>query len=186
MRACTLCAELAHSRTQVVVGGGNRRARLMIVGEAPGFDEDEQGVPFVGRAGKLLTQLLGAIGLRRDEIYVANVLKCRPPGNRPPTPPEMASCAPFVRRQIELVRPRVILALGNPAARTLLATAEGITRLRGTWREYQGIRLMPSFHPAYLLRNPADTGKSQEDFRAVGEYLKSLPPSAPPPPGSGG
>lgn len=170
-KACVRCAELVANRKQVVFGVGNRKASLLVIGEAPGFDEDEQGIPFVGRAGKLLTQLLEDAGFRREDVYIANVLKCRPPNNRQPAPAEIVNCSAFLRRQIDLLRPRVILALGNHSARSLLSTQEGITRLRGNWRELNGIRLMPSFHPAYLLRNPAETGKAQEDFKAVRAFL---------------
>ncbi|GIW41115.1 MAG: uracil-DNA glycosylase [Candidatus Binatia bacterium] len=164
---CRRC-KLHRSRTQIVFGVGNPRADLMFVGEAPGRDEDLQGEPFVGRAGQLLTEIITkGMGLRREDVYIANVVKCRPPENRNPEPDEIASCEPFLRRQIELVRPKVLVALGKFAAQTLLGTTAPISKLRGVWHEYHGTKLMPTLHPAYLLRNPADKKLVWEDIKQV-------------------
>ena len=151
VRACCRCG-LGASRTNAVPGEGNPDARIMFVGEGPGADEDAQGRPFVGRAGQLLDKQIAAMGLKREEVYIANVVKCRPPNNRPPTPEEAAACWPFLKRQIEIIQPEVIVALGNPAVKALLNTPIGITRLRGQWQELWGIPVMPTFHPAYVLR----------------------------------
>jgi DNA polymerase len=148
---CTRC-KLHEGRTNVVFGVGDPGARLMFVGEGPGADEDAQGEPFVGRAGKKLDEMIKAIKLRRDQVYIANVVKCRPPNNRDPERDEVATCAPFLFAQIDAIRPSVIVTLGAPAARTLLNTKIGITKLRGTWQSFRGIPVMPTFHPAYLLR----------------------------------
>ena len=164
---CTRC-KLQAGRTNLVFGVGDPRARLMFVGEGPGADEDARGEPFVGRAGKKLDEMIAAIGLRREEVYIANVVKCRPPNNREPEPDEIATCSPFLYRQIEAIRPRVIVTLGAPATKTLLATREGITRLRGTWHEFRGIPVMPTFHPAFLLR-----AYTLENRRLVFEDLKA-------------
>jgi DNA polymerase len=151
-RGCELCG-LAKSRTQVVFGEGNPQADLVVVGEAPGADEDRTGRPFVGRAGKLLDLLLASIGFPRDEVYICNVLKCRPPGNRNPEPDEIAACSPFLMRQIEMVAPRAILAVGAFPAQTLVGTTESIGRIRGTVQSFQGVPLVATYHPAALLRN---------------------------------
>jgi len=164
---CTRC-KLHLGRTHVVFGVGNPRARLMFVGEGPGADEDARGEPFVGRAGKKLDEMISAIGLRREDVYIANVVKCRPPGNREPEPDEVATCSPFLFRQIEAIRPGVIVTLGSPATRTLLHKREGITQLRGTWHSFRGIPVMPTFHPAYLLR-----AYTLENRRMVFEDLKA-------------
>ncbi len=164
--ACVKC-RLAKSRTQVVYGVGSPNADLMFIGEAPGRDEDIQGKPFVGRAGQLLTDIIKAMKLTRDDVYIANVIKCRPPENRNPEPDEVATCEPFLVRQLELIAPEVIVALGKFAAQTLLRTKTPITQLRGRWFDYHGIRLMPTFHPAYLLRNPGDKRLVWEDIRKV-------------------
>ncbi len=148
---CTRC-RLHEGRTHIVFGVGSPQAHLVFVGEGPGADEDAQGEPFVGRAGQKLNEMIAAIGLKREEVYIANVVKCRPPGNRDPKPDEVAMCSPFLFRQIEAIRPRVIVTLGAPATRLLLNTSIGITRLRGTWQDFRGIPVMPTFHPAYLLR----------------------------------
>ncbi len=148
---CSRC-KLHEGRTKIVFGVGNPRAKLMFVGEGPGADEDLKGEPFVGRAGKKLDEMIAAIGLCRQEVYIANIVKCRPPRNRDPERDEVATCSPFLIRQIEAIRPRVIVTLGSPATRTLLSTKIGITRLRGQWHEFRGIAVMPTFHPAYLLR----------------------------------
>jgi DNA polymerase len=168
---CQRC-KLAGGRRQIVFGVGNPQARLVFVGEGPGEDEDRQGEPFVGRAGQLLTEIITkGMRLRREDVYIANVIKCRPPGNRNPEPDEVASCEPFLLRQIEIIRPEVIVALGKFAAQTLLATKTPITKLRGRWHEFRGIRLMPTFHPAYLLRNPADKRLVWEDVQQVMHVL---------------
>jgi uracil-DNA glycosylase len=167
MGDCRRC-KLAPHRTQIVFGVGNPQARLVFVGEAPGRDEDRQGEPFVGRAGQLLTEIITkGMRLRREDVYIANVIKCRPPENRNPEPDEVASCEPFLLRQLELIKPEVIVALGKFAAQTLLRSKSPITQLRGRWYDYHGIRLMPTFHPAYLLRNPADKRVVWEDIQKV-------------------
>jgi DNA polymerase len=160
---CKLCS----GRTQIVFGVGNPKAQLVFVGEGPGAEEDAQGIPFVGKAGQLLTKMIEAMGFRRDEVYICNVVKCRPPGNRNPEPDEIEACEPFLRAQLGSIRPKVIVALGKFAAQTLLRDATPITRLRGNWREYCGIPLMPTFHPAYLLRNPAEKKNAWLDLRQV-------------------
>jgi uracil-DNA glycosylase len=167
---CTRC-KLAGGRTRLVFGVGNPRAELMFVGEGPGADEDLQGEPFVGRAGQLLTKMIEAMGFRREDVYIANVVKCRPPGNRNPEPDEMASCEPFLRRQIAAVRPKVIVALGKIAVQTLLRDTTPISKLRGRWSSYEGVRLMPTFHPAYLLRSPDEKKKAWEDLQVVMKEL---------------
>jgi uracil-DNA glycosylase len=172
---CRRC-RLAGGRTNLVFGVGDPRAELMFVGEGPGADEDQQGEPFVGKAGQLLTRMIEAMGYRREQVYIANVVKCRPPGNRNPEPDEIESCEPFLRRQIEAIGPRVIVALGKFAAHTLLRSTIPITRLRGQWSEYAGVRLMPTFHPAYLLRSPHEKGKAWEDLKLVMAALGRPPP----------
>lgn len=162
-RRCRLCEK----RTQVVFGVGDPAARLMFVGEGPGADEDAQGEPFVGRAGQLLTKMIEAMGLKRSQVYIANVVKCRPPENRTPLPDEVATCSPFLFRQIAAIRPRVIVCLGTPSAQAVLGTRETITRLRGTFRDVGGVRVMPTFHPAYLLRNPAAKREVWDDLKQV-------------------
>ncbi len=173
-RRCKLCT----GRKQIVFGAGNPRARLVFVGEGPGAEEDSQGLPFVGPAGQLLTKMIAAMGLRRDDVYICNVVKCRPPGNRNPEPDEIAACEPFLRAQLESIGPEVVVTLGKFAAQTLLRDATPITRLRGQWRTYQGMKLMPTFHPAYLLRNPAEKKPCWEDLKAV---MAALGGAAPPP-----
>jgi len=150
---CTLCKELADSRTQTVPGQGDLNARLVFVGEGPGEEEDRQGLAFVGRAGQLLTKMIESINLTRDQVFIANILKCRPPANRTPAPDEIANCLPYLMRQLEILRPKILCALGGVAAQTLLQTRDGITHLRGRFHPYRGTLLMPTFHPAYLLRN---------------------------------
>jgi len=177
--ACVKCPHLASSRKTVVFGVGNIDAQLMFVGEAPGADEDEQGEPFVGKAGQLLTKIIQATGLQRTDVYIGNILKCRPDtpgqaaGNRKPTPDEMATCIPFLHEQIDLIRPKVIVALGATAVEGLLGKTIGITKLRGTWKTYRGTPLMPTYHPAYLLRNQAMSEKRKvwEDMLQVMEKL---------------
>lgn len=164
---CQRC-KLAGGRTNLVFGVGNPAARLVFVGEAPGHDEDLRGEPFVGRAGQLLTEIITkGMKIRREDVYICNVIKCRPPGNRNPEPDEVASCEPFLLRQLELIGPEVIVALGKFAAQTLLRDKTPITKLRGRWFDYHGIRLMPTFHPAYLLRNPGDKRLVWEDIQQV-------------------
>ena len=171
---CTRCT-LHRGRTTLVFGVGNPRAELMFVGEGPGGDEDRQGEPFVGKAGQLLTRMIEAMGFQRAEVYIANVVKCRPPQNRDPEPDEIESCEPFLKAQIAAIGPRVVVALGRFAVQTLLRDGTPISRLRGRWREYQGVRLMPTFHPAYLLRNPADKGKAWEDLKLVMKEFGKTP-----------
>ncbi|MBE2179233.1 MAG: uracil-DNA glycosylase [Chthoniobacterales bacterium] len=179
VRTCRLCEHLAASRTQTVFGVGNPQADLMFVGEAPGADEDRLGEPFVGRAGELLTKIIQAMGLSRDDVYIANVLKCRPdmpkgaPGNRPPTPQEMERCLPYLRRQIALIRPRVLVALGKTAMVGLVGADEPMGAMRGRWFSFEGIPLLPTYHPSYLLRNgaPAEKRKVWEDMLLVMEKL---------------
>lgn len=170
---CTRCKLHTLGRRQVVFGVGSPRARLMFVGEAPGEEEDKQGEPFVGRAGQLLTKIIEAIGLTRDQVYIANVIKCRPPGNRNPEPDEVATCEPFLFRQIDVIRPRVIVPLGKFAAQCVLRTTDPITRLRGHAFPYRGATLIPTFHPAYLLRNPSAKRDVWEDMKKVREILQS-------------
>ena len=177
--ACVKCEHLASSRKNVVFGVGSINAQLMFVGEAPGADEDEQGEPFVGKAGQLLTKIIQTTGLQRSDVYIANILKCRPDtpgqsaGNRKPTPEEMKTCIPYLHEQIDLIRPKVLVALGATAVEGLLGKTVGITRLRGTWHTYRGIPLMPTYHPAYLLRNQALSEKRRvwEDMLQVMEKL---------------
>lgn len=166
-QACTLCSELSSTRKKVVFGSGNIRARLVFVGEAPGADEDEQGLPFVGRAGQLLTKMIEAMGLTRKDVFICNVLKCRPPENRPPKPDEKANCKPFLLRQLELIKPEVICALGTHAAQSLLQTEETISVLRGKTHSYAGIKLVCTFHPAYLLRNPSAKKDAWGDLQKI-------------------
>jgi DNA polymerase len=170
---CTRCKLHRMGRRQVVFGVGNPDADLMFVGEAPGADEDIQGIPFVGRAGQLLTKMIQAIQLERDQVYIANVIKCRPPGNRNPEPDEVAQCEPFLFKQIEIIKPKVIVALGKFAAQTLLRTLDPISRLRGRVFEYRGAKLIPTFHPAYLLRNPSSKREVWEDMKVVRSLLQS-------------
>jgi DNA polymerase len=177
--ACVKCPHLAASRKNVAFGVGSIDAQIMFIGEAPGTDEDEQGEPFVGKAGQLLTKIIQAMGLQRADVYIGNILKCRPDtpgqttGNRKPTADEMATCLPYLHEQIDLIRPKVIVALGGVAVEGLLGKTLSITRLRGTWQTYRGIPLMPTYHPAYLLRNQALSEKRKiwEDMLAVMEKL---------------
>jgi DNA polymerase len=178
---CQRC-KLAPLRTKLVFGVGNPDAHLVFVGEAPGADEDLQGEPFVGKAGQLLTKMIEAMGYARQDVYICNILKCRPPGNRNPEPDEIAKCEPFLKAQLAALRPRVIVALGKFAAQCLLRDDTPISRLRGTFRSYEGIQLMPTFHPAYLLRDPSKKKEAWEDLKAVNAALKRLglePPGAP-------
>jgi len=168
---CTRCKLHTLGRTQVVFGVGRPDADLMFVGEAPGADEDEQGIPFIGRAGQLLTKIIEAIDLKRDDVYIANIIKCRPPQNRNPEPDEVESCEPFLFRQIDIVKPKVIVALGKYAAQTLLKSDTPISRLRGQVLDYRGAKLIPTFHPAYLLRNPSSKREVWEDMKLVKRLL---------------
>ena len=179
VRACHKCENLADTRTQTVFGSGNPHADLMLVGEAPGADEDRLGEPFVGRAGELLTKIIHAMGLTRDDIYIANVLKCRPdtepgaPGNRPPTPPEMQRCLPYLREQIAIIQPRILVALGKTAMLGLTGTDETMGAMRGRWFTFENIPLLATYHPSYLLRNGSNTEKRKvwEDMLLVMEKL---------------
>ncbi len=167
---CTRCS-LCEGRTNIVHTDGNRKSRLMFVGEAPGADEDAQARPFVGRAGQLLTKIIEAIGLKREDVLIGNVNRCRPPGNRAPTPDEVAMCKPFLPREIAAARPDVIVVLGNTAMKNLLEIKEGITRVRGTFQDYKGVKVMPTFHPAYLLRDPSKKRETWEDLKKVRDFL---------------
>jgi len=178
---CRRC-KLAPSRTNLVFGVGNPDADLVFVGEAPGADEDAQGEPFVGKAGQLLTKMIEAMGYTREDVYICNVLKCRPPGNRNPEPDEVASCEPFLKRQLAAIRPRMIVALGKFAAQCLLRDDTPITRLRGGFRSYEGIPLMPTLHPAYLLRDPSKKKLAWEDLKAVNAALARVGIHPPRPP----
>jgi DNA polymerase len=170
---CRRCKLHKLGRRQIVFGVGNPEADLMFVGEAPGADEDEQGIPFVGRAGQLLTKIIEAIGLTREDVYIANVIKCRPPQNRNPEQDEVDTCEPFLFRQIDTIKPKVIVALGTFAARALLRTLDPISRLRGRVYDYRGVKLIPTFHPAYLLRNPSSKREVWEDMKVARKLLQS-------------
>lgn len=171
---CTRC-KLHKSRTNIVFGVGNSKAELVFVGEGPGHDEDVQGEPFVGRAGKLLTQMIEAMGLRRQDVYICNVVKCRPPENRLPERDEINTCSPFLVRQLAVIQPKVICCLGACAAQTLLGTNQGISRFRGEWFDYRGAQLIATYHPAYLLRNPNAKGEVWRDLRKVMSVLGLQP-----------
>ena len=175
---CTRCKLHGLGRTQIVFGVGNPNADLMFVGEAPGADEDIQGVPFVGRAGQLLTKMIEAMGFSRDEVYIANVLKCRPPGNRNPEPDEIATCEPFLFRQLESIEPKVVIALGAFAARTLLKTDSPISRLRGRVFDFRGAKLIPTFHPSFLLRSPGYKREAWDDLKMALSVLGRPVPGA--------
>jgi DNA polymerase len=163
---CTRC-KLHKGRNKIVFGDGNAKADLVFVGEGPGADEDAQGLPFVGRAGKLLTQMIEAMGLQRKDVYICNVVKCRPPENRAPEPDEVQTCSPYLLRQIDVLNPKVIVCLGAVAAKTLLETTRGISQFRGEWQEWRGRKLMATYHPAYLLRNPAAKADVWKDLQKV-------------------
>jgi uracil-DNA glycosylase family 4 len=163
---CTRC-KLHRGRTKLVFGDGNPKAKLVFVGEGPGRDEDAQGLPFVGRAGKLLTQMIEAMGLQRQDVYICNVVKCRPPENRTPEKDEVETCSPFLLRQLDAISPKVIVCLGSVAAQTLLETNRGISHFRGEWLEFRGRKLMATYHPAYLLRNPSAKGEVWKDLQKV-------------------
>ena len=175
VKRCTKCT-LCEARTNTVFGQGDAAARIVFVGEAPGHDEDMQGLAFVGRAGQLLTRMIEAMGLTRDEVFICNILKCRPPNNRDPASDEVSSCWPYLDEQLRIIKPEVIVALGKPATQTLLQTTEGIGRLRGRWHDYypsgsplvgKPTPLMPTYHPAYLLRSPGEKGKAWNDLKMV-------------------
>ncbi len=171
---CTRC-KLCEKRTNIVFGVGNPKAELMFVGEAPGHDEDLKAEPFVGRAGQLLTKMIAAMGFSRDDVYIANIIKCRPPDNRYPEDDEVAQCLPFLKQQIAVIRPKIIVSLGNLATQRLLQTKVGITALHGRFKEFEGIPLMPTYHPAFLLRNPNMKKPCWEDLQKVMAFLN--PPS---------
>jgi uracil-DNA glycosylase len=174
---CTRCG-LCEGRTQVVNTHGNHGARLMFIGEAPGADEDAQGKPFVGRAGQLLTKMIEAMGMKREEVIIGNVNRCRPPGNRQPTLEEAAICRPFLFREIAVIQPEIIVVMGNTALRNLLEVREGITRVRGKFQDFRGIKVMPTFHPAYLLRDPSKKKETWDDLKMVRDYLQTNAPKA--------
>jgi uracil-DNA glycosylase family 4 len=169
---CTLC-RLSEKRQRVVFGEGDPHAAVMFIGEGPGAEEDRTGRPFVGQAGHLLERMLFAIGLRRDQVYITNIVKCRPPGNRDPKEDEVAPCAPYLDQQIDLIAPRILVALGKPASNRLTGTAKPISALRGRWTSYKGIPLMPVFHPAYLLRNDIAKREVWEDLKKIKQRLES-------------
>jgi uracil-DNA glycosylase family 4 len=175
VRTCTRC-RLHEGRTQTVFARGNPRAPLLFIGEAPGEEEDRQGLPFVGPAGKLLDRMIFAMGLKSDQVYITNIIKSRPPNNREPRPDEVAACYPFLERQIELVRPRIICTLGRPAANTLLGTNLAMGDLRGKWQSYRGIAVLPTYHPAYLLRSPGQKRTAWEDLKKLIIALAEGPP----------
>lgn len=170
---CVRC-KLHQHRTKIVFGEGNPNADIIFIGEGPGADEDATGRPFVGRAGQLLDKIIAAIGLRREDVYISNIVKCRPPGNRTPERDEVATCEQFLFRQLAVIQPRVIVALGAPAFQCILRTKEPITKARGQWRDWNGVKLMPTFHPAYLLRVPEKKREAWEDLKKVRDYLSSL------------
>ena len=169
---CTKCPVLVKNRTKTVFGAGHVNARLVFVGEAPGRDEDIQGIPFVGRAGQLLTKMIESIGLDRKQIFIANILNCRPPQNPNPLPEEIMNCEPYLLEQLRVIEPKIICALGSFAAKTLLKTDSPISRLRGRFHDYHGVKLLPTFHPAYLLRNPAEKKKSWVDMKMLRDALR--------------
>jgi uracil-DNA glycosylase len=172
MNNCKKC-RLCETRTNIVFGEGNPNAQLMFIGEGPGQDEDESGRPFIGRAGQLLTKIIEAMGIKREDVYIANIVKCRPPGNRTPADDEITHCAPYLMGQISMIKPKVIVALGSPATCTLLNDKIKISSIRGTFYDWKdGIKLMPTFHPAYLLRNPSDKRLVWDDVQKVMEFLK--------------
>lgn len=179
VKTCTLCP-LHKTRTQTVFGQGNPAARLVFVGEGPGADEDAQGIAFIGRAGQLLTRMIEAMGLTRDDVFICNIVKCRPPGNRDPHPQEVSACWPYLDQQLQIIRPEVIVALGKPASQTLLRSTAPIGQLRGHWHDYyvsgsptvgEPTPLMPTYHPAYLLRTPSDKNKAWSDLKQVMQRL---------------
>jgi uracil-DNA glycosylase len=169
---CHRC-RLAAGRHSIVFGQGNPHAELVFVGEGPGADEDAQGLPFVGRAGRLLNKMIELAGMKREEVYICNIVKCRPPNNRTPLPDEIETCSPFLFRQIKTIKPRLVCCLGAPAVKTLLGVKEGITKIRGHFYDFQGTKALPTFHPAYILRNPREEKILREDFQKIVEFLNS-------------
>ncbi|MGD0696549.1 MAG: uracil-DNA glycosylase [Terriglobia bacterium] len=169
---CHRC-KLAGGRKTIVFGQGNPHAEVVFVGEGPGADEDEQGLPFVGRAGQLLNKMIQLVGMKREEVYIANIVKCRPPGNRVPEKDEIETCSPFLYRQIEAIRPRLVCCLGAPAVRTLLGIKEGITKIRGQFYDFAGTKALATVHPAYVLRNPREEKILREDFEKIRDFLKA-------------
>ena len=167
-RNCTLC----EGRTRAVFGEGSLTTDLMFIGEGPGYDEDQQGIPFVGKAGQLLTKIIHAIQLNREDVYITNIVKCRPPRNRDPLPEEVAACWRYLEEQIRIIQPKVICTLGRHSSQTLLNTTEGISRLRGRFHNLGGVKVMPTYHPAYLLRNPAGKRDVWQDMQRIRDYLK--------------
>ncbi len=168
---CTKC-ELGKTRNKAVFGAGNVKTDLMFIGEGPGFDEDQQGIPFVGRAGQLLTKIINAIELDREDVYITNIVKCRPPGNRDPLPEEAEACHPYLAEQIRLIQPKIICTLGRHASQVILNTTDSISRLRSRFHKINGILVMPTYHPAYLLRNPGGKRPVWEDMQKIRDYLK--------------
>lgn len=177
---CTRCRLHKQGRKQIVFGVGNPQADLMFIGEAPGADEDQQGEPFVGRAGQLLNNMIKAMGLRRADVYIANIIKCRPPGNRTPERDECETCSPFLMRQIAVIKPKVIVALGAVAAKTLLAINAPMAEMRGHWYDFRGTRLAVTYHPAFLLRDPRQKGEAWKDLQMVMKELGLAPPTKSP------
>ena len=177
---CTRCRLHKQGRKQIVFGVGNPRAELMFIGEAPGADEDQQGEPFVGRAGQLLNNMIKAMGIRREDVYIANIIKCRPPGNRTPERDECETCSPFLMRQIEAIHPKALVALGAVAAKTLLAINAPMTELRGRWYDFRGTKLAVTYHPAFLLRDPRQKKEAWKDLQMVMKELGLQPPAKPP------
>jgi DNA polymerase len=177
---CTRCRLHQQGRKQIVFGVGDPNAELMFIGEAPGADEDMKGEPFVGRAGQLLTNMIKAMGLSREQVYIANIIKCRPPGNRTPERDECETCSPFLYRQIAAIKPKVIVALGAVAAKTLLAINAPMTEFRGRWYDYRGTKLAVTYHPAFLLRDPRQKGEAWKDLQRVMKYLGLVSPPKPP------
>jgi len=168
---CTRCRLHQQGRKQIVFGVGNPEADLMFIGEGPGADEDQQGEPFVGRAGQLLNKMIEAMGIKREDVYIANVVKCRPPGNRTPERDECDTCSPFLYRQIDVIKPKAIVALGAVAAKTLLGLNDTMANMRGQWFDYRGTKLRVTYHPAYLLRDPRQKGEAWKDLQEVMKYL---------------
>ncbi|MBI4223502.1 MAG: uracil-DNA glycosylase, partial [Deltaproteobacteria bacterium] len=168
-KRCRLC----EGRKTIVFGVGNPKAELMFIGEGPGRDEDIQGEPFVGRAGQLLTKIIEAMGMKRSDVYIGNIVKCRPPENRAPLPDEIETCIPFLHQQIDSIKPKVIVCLGAVAYQALLKTEQSISRMRGQWQEYKGIKIMPTYHPAYLLRNPEAKKSVWEDMKKVRDLFQT-------------